>query len=174
MKLKKPIDKILQYYTMFINIVNIENYVKKKMKLSTKFRYGARAILEIAKGTKEEPVKRKTISMNEDIPDSYLKNILISLKEAGLIKAIRGAGGGYILSRNASDINFLHILVALEGNLSLVDCLDDPGVCKRVNKCATREIWKKMTTAQEEILHNITIKELLENETTKEITNYNI
>ncbi len=142
------------------------------MKLSTKCRYGARAIIEIARGTGEEPVKRKTIVDNQGIPDSYLKNILISLKNAGVIKALRGAGGGYILSRPASEITFLEIFRALEGEIALVECLNYPDTCDRVNSCSTRDIWKKMTEAHEGVLDKITVKELAEKEKKSDGLNY--
>jgi Rrf2 family protein len=142
------------------------------MKLSTKSRYGSRAILEIARGSRDNPIKRKTIVDNQNIPDSYLKNILISLKESGIIKAIRGADGGYILARPASDINFLEIIRALEGDFSLVECLSDPSVCERVNVCATREIWDKLLKAQEEVLSKITVKEILDNDKNSTHHNY--
>ncbi len=142
------------------------------MKLSTKCRYGARAIIEIASGTREEPVKRKTIVENQGIPDSYLKNILISLKDAGVIKAIRGAGGGYILSRPASEITFLEIFRALEGDLALVECLNYPDSCDRVNVCSTRDIWRKMTEAHEGVLGKITVKELSDKDKKSDGFNY--
>ncbi len=144
------------------------------MKISTKCRYGARAIIEIAKGSKNEPVKRKTIVDNQHIPDSYLKNILISLKEAGLINAIRGSNGGYVLRRASSEITFLEIINALEGNLNLVECLNDPGICDRIEICSTRDIWQKMTQAQEEVLNSITIEELIEKERKSEGLNFSI
>lgn len=142
------------------------------MKLSTKSRYGARAILEIARGTRENPVKRKSIVDNQNIPDSYLKNILITLKESGLINAIRGSGGGYTLARPASEITFLDILNALEGDLSMVECLIDPSACERVDVCATREIWEKLTRAQEDVLKKITVKEILDNDKNCSLHNY--
>ena len=66
------------------------------MKLSTKCRYGTRAVMEIARCYKESPIKRKDIAKNQNISDSYLENILISLKNAGIIDTIRGANGGYL------------------------------------------------------------------------------
>lgn len=142
------------------------------MKISTKSRYGARAILEIAKGTRDNPVKRKMIVDNQNIPDSYLKNILISLKDSGLINAIRGSGGGYILAKSASDITFLEIIRALEGDLSLVECVSNPAVCERADICATREIWKKMTRSQEDVLNNITVKEIIDSDKNPGANNY--
>ncbi|MFC1671046.1 RrF2 family transcriptional regulator [Spirochaetota bacterium] len=144
------------------------------MKLSTKCRYGARAIIEIARSSKDKPVKRKTIVDNQQIPDSYLKNILISLKDAGLIKATRGSKGGYVLSRSSSEITFLEVIQALEGSLTLVDCVNEPGVCDRVDSCTTRDVWRKMTEAQEGVLSNITVKELVEKEGKSKNVNYSI
>jgi Rrf2 family protein len=102
---------------------------------------------------------------NQNIPDSYLKNILILLKESGLIKAIRGSGGGYVLARAPEEITFLEIMRSLEGDLALVDCISDPAVCKRVDVCSTRIIWERMTRAQEDVLGNISIKDIIDNDT---------
>lgn len=142
------------------------------MKLSTKSRYGARAIIEIARGNSENPVKRKTIVNNQRIPDSYLKNILISLKEAGLIKAIRGAGGGYILSRPSSEITFYDIIKSLEGSFIAVECIDNPETCEMSGRCSTRDVWKKMAEAEKDVLSNFTIEKLLGEEGEKDILNY--
>ena len=144
------------------------------MKLSTKCRYGARAVVEIASGLKDVPVKRKTIVDNQNIPDSYLKNILLILKDAGLVRAIRGANGGYVLRRPSSEITFFEILKALGGDLSPVECLRDPKICDKVDICSTRGVWKKMAQAQEEVLNSITVEELIDNDRKPESLNYSI
>jgi len=171
--------KIFDKYNLIVHYVykfseQLLSCQGKKLKLSTKCRYGARAIFEIAKGSRNVPVKRKTIADNQGIPNSYLKNILISLKNAGIIKAIRGSNGGYVLGHPAFEITFLDIVKALEGDLNLVECLVDSSYCNRVNICSTRDIWKKMTQAHEEVLKSITVEELITKGGSSEDLNYYI
>ena len=134
------------------------------MKLSTKCRYGARAVVEIALNYENGPVKRKTISLNQDISDSYLENILLSLKSSGIISTTRGPNGGYVLRRPPSEITFLEVVKALEGDISTVDCIGNPGYCKRNELCSTREVWKKMEEAQVNILKSITVQDIVKKE----------
>ena len=144
------------------------------MKLSTKCRYGSRAVMEIARCSKHGPVKRKDIVKNQQISDSYLENILIALKNGGVIDTIRGANGGYLLRRSASDVTLLEIVNILDGTLSPVECLDNTSVCSRSARCATRIAWERMKQAKEDVLRSITIKELLEHEKENFIPDYSI
>ena len=144
------------------------------MKLSTKCRYGSRAVMEIARNHKSGPVKRKDIVKSQQISDSYLENILISLKNGGVIDTIRGAKGGYMLRRSASEITLLEIVNILDGTLSPVECLDNPSVCSRSARCATRIAWGKMKQAKEEVLRNISVQELVDYEKKTFVTEYSI
>ncbi|MBD3421543.1 MAG: Rrf2 family transcriptional regulator [Chitinivibrionales bacterium] len=135
------------------------------MKLSTKTRYGARAAVEIARHYGKGPIKRKDIVQSQEIPDSYLENILIALKNGGIILTYRGAKGGYALQRPPAQITFLNIANALEGRYVPVDCLEDPEVCKNTARCATRPIWQKLQQAQENVLKSITLEHIIKNET---------
>lgn len=132
------------------------------MRLTTKFRYGSRAVLEIARKGSTGPVKRKDIVLNQGIPDSYLENILIDLKNGGLIKAIRGPRGGFTLIGKPEEISLFDVALVFEGSLSPVDCLDNPEDCHRVGDCVTRSVWKKLKTAQENVLKEATIRSLLD------------
>lgn len=144
------------------------------MKLSTKCRYGSRAVMEIARNYKSGPVKRKDIVKNQQISDSYLENILISLKNGGVIDTTRGAKGGYMLHRSASEITLLEIVNILDGTLSPVECLDNPSVCERASICATRMAWGKMKQAKEEVLRSISVQELVDYEKKTFVTDYSI
>ena len=132
------------------------------MKLTTKCRYGVRAILEIAKNYGKCPTKRKDISRVQDIPDSFLENILIDLKNHGIIMSIRGARGGFMLKRTPDQISMYDILSSLEGKLILVDCIHSPEVCQKSERCVVRGVWGKMQRTQEQILKDTTIQYLLE------------
>ena len=144
------------------------------MKLSTKCRYGSRAVMEIARNYKSGPVKRKDIVKNQQISDSYLENILISLKNGGVIDTIRGAKGGYMLRRSASEITLLEIVNTLDGSLSPVECLDNTSSCEKVARCATRMAWGRMKKAKEDVLRSITIQELVDYEKEKYTQDYSI
>jgi Rrf2 family protein len=132
------------------------------MRLTTKFRYGSRAVLEIARNASAGPVKRKDIVRNQGIPDSYLENILIDLKKGGLIKAIRGPRGGFALIGKPEEISLFDVALVFEGSLSPTDCLLHPESCKRVSKCVTRGVWEKLKAAREKVLKEATISSLLE------------
>jgi Rrf2 family protein len=132
------------------------------MRLSTKGRYGTRAIIEIAKEYGGRPVKRRDIVEAQGIPDSYLENILIALKAAGLVRTIRGAHGGYQLAKDPTEITILDVVQALEGSIAPVHCLEEyREVCRRSKHCPTQSIWNEMYEAMEEVLKKYTLEEVL-------------
>jgi len=131
------------------------------IKISTKGRYGTRAIIDLAIHYRNKPVLLKEIAEREEIPIRYLEQIIIPLKVAGLVKSVRGAKGGYKLARAPEKIKLSEVIRALEGPCCLVECVDDPDYCERVEICPTREIWEKATRALREIFDNITVKDLI-------------
>ena len=92
------------------------------MKLSTKGRYGLRALIDLAQYSEETPVSITSISKRQDISERYLEQLMSMLKKAGIVKSIRGANGGYILARDAKEISVGEVLRALEGSLEPVEC----------------------------------------------------
>ena len=104
------------------------------MKLSTKCRYGTRAMIEIARHYNEGPVKRKDISRSQKISSAYLENILIALKSQNLIRTVRGADGGFILANSPSSITMFQIVSALEGPIVPVECVDKSDACKQFDE----------------------------------------
>ena len=138
------------------------------MKLSTKGRYGTRAMLDIALHKDKGPCVMKDISARQNISPKYLDHILSALRRAGLIKNIRGKGGGYILSRSASAINLKEIIEAVEGSLSPVECVDEPALCDRSNECPTLEVWRRMRDAIAGVLEDTTLESLVEAQRKKE------
>ena len=119
------------------------------MKLSSKCRYGIRAVIEIARNYRKRPTKRKEIAASQDLDDSYLENILIDLKNKNIVGAIRGAKGGFVLKKAPEEITMLYVIESLQGDLSPVECLCTPSICDRVENCVTRPVWQKMKDAQE-------------------------
>ncbi len=134
------------------------------MRLSTKSRYGTRAMVEIARSYPGSQATRRDIAERQQIPDSYLENILASLREAGLIITSRGAGGGCRLARHPGKITVLDIVAALDGPVMPVPCIGEAGVCSRKLGCTTRHIWKELHTAMEAVLARHTLEHLLQQE----------
>ena len=92
------------------------------MKLSTKGRYGLRALIDLALYSENETVSIASISARQNISESYLEQLIAKLRKAGLVTSVRGAGGGYKLAKPASEISVGDILRALEGSLDAVKC----------------------------------------------------
>ncbi len=136
------------------------------MKVSSKCRYGIRAVLEIAKNQTGEPTRRKDISESQGIPSSYLENILITLKHNKIVTSVRGVGGGFILKKLPEEITLLEIFEALQGDLTLLDCIDTPQGCDRFQDCIIRPVWIEMQEAQKEVLRKTTVRNLLDRENT--------
>ena len=134
------------------------------IKLSTKGRYGTRLMQNLAQhyNNGNESVILKNISDEEEISIRYLEQIIIPLKIAKLVKSIRGAGGGYILSRVPSEIKLSEILHALEGSCCLVDCVEDNDYCDRIPTCAANEVWKEATNILKNYFDSLTLQDLIE------------
>lgn len=132
------------------------------MRLPTKARYGMRAILELAIDyEEEEPVLKRDIAARQDISEKYLEQVLIPLRIAGLVRSVRGARGGYLLARDPSRITLLEIVEACIGDVTMVDCTEDPEFCSRVDGCATSIIWKELTEAIRTTLASKTLADLV-------------
>lgn len=135
------------------------------MKLSTKCRYGLRAMIEIARNFNNgPPLNRKAIAHAQRISKAYLENILISLREKNLISASRGASGGFALKRRPSAITVLQVVNALEGSIAPVDCVENPAVCEKAGSCPARKAWWKMHEAQKAALSALSLQDLLDAE----------
>jgi Rrf2 family protein len=131
------------------------------MKISTKFRYGARAMLELASRYGEGPIELKEIAKRENISLKYLEQVIIPLRTAGLVKSVRGSKGGYALAKPPSEICLNDVVEILEGPVNLVECLRDPKVCQKSSSCVTRDIWKEVSDAIYGIFHSITLEEMV-------------
>lgn len=134
------------------------------MKLSTKGRYGLRAMIDLADYSEEMPQSISNIATRQSISDSYLEQLMAKLKKAGLIKSIRGAQGGYVLAKDSKDISVGDILRALEGDLSPVKCgdLDGNSGCSGSDCCVTKNVWKRINDSIQDAVDGITLYELVE------------
>ncbi len=142
------------------------------MKLSTKIRYGARAMLELASHYGEGPVELKEIARIQEISIKYLEQVIIPLRTAGLVKSVRGSKGGYALAKSPSEICLFDVVETLEGPLYLVDCIKDPKLCKRSVTCVTRDIWSDVSEALHRVLKSITLDEMVRRRIEKENGDY--
>ena len=138
------------------------------MKLSTKIRYGARAMLELASHYGEGPIELREIARMQDISMKYLEQVIIPLRTAGLVKSVRGSKGGYSLGRPPAEICLNDVVETLEGPINLVDCLSDSKACKRSSFCVTRDIWADVAEAFHRVLKAITLEEMVRRRIEKE------
>jgi Rrf2 family protein len=138
------------------------------MKLSTKVRYGVRALVDLALYSNDQPVLVQAIAERQNLSRKYLENLLVSLKSAGIVRSLRGARGGYILARPAREITLEMITNALEGPTRLIDCVDDRSACDRIDICSTRDFWKDMTQRLKSLLKETTLEDLVKKAREKE------
>ncbi|MBO8159579.1 Rrf2 family transcriptional regulator [Thermosyntropha sp.] len=137
------------------------------MKLSTRGRYGLRAMLDIARHTeKNEPVSIAAIAQHQDLSERYLEQIMMSLKKAGLVYSSKGAKGGYTLGKKPEDITVGEIIRALEGEISPVECvsLQKSEECIRADFCVTRIIWREVRDVINQVLDKYSLADLLKEE----------
>lgn len=135
------------------------------MKLSTKGRYGLRALVDIAEYSEKIPVSISAISQRQSITVRYLEQILPKLKRAGMIRSIRGAQGGYQMAKDPGEISVGDILRALEGDLTMVDCAELKGeenTCNSAKYCVTKSVWKKINDSIQQTVNSIYLKDLVE------------
>lgn len=133
------------------------------MKLSTKGRYGLRALIDLARYSEAEPVSISSISARQSISERYLEQIMSMLKKAGLVKSIRGAGGGYVLAREQKEISVGDVLRALEGSLEPVECsgfLEEEG-CEAAGSCVTKYVWQKISESINRTVDEIKLEQLV-------------
>ncbi|MCY6959419.1 RrF2 family transcriptional regulator [Clostridium brassicae] len=131
------------------------------MKLSTRGRYGVRAMVDLAIHYGEMPVSIKSIAERQGISESYLEQLFSPLRKAKLIKSIRGAQGGYVLNKQPKEITAADVMEVLEGPIEISTCVDE-GVCSNSNYecCSTRLLWEKVKTSMEDIMKSVTLQDM--------------
>lgn len=133
------------------------------MKLSTKGRYGLRALIDLALYSETEPVSINTIAERQGLSERYLEQLMALLKKNGIVKSIRGASGGYSLAKPASEISVGDILRALEGNLEPVDCggLNPEEGCSASGTCVTKYVWQRINESITNTVDEIMLDQIL-------------
>ena len=137
------------------------------MKLSTKGRYGVRALLDLALHQGEGLILLKDIARRQEVSLPYLEHLITPLIAAGLVKSTRGARGGVVLFKPPSEIKLSEVVELLEGSIAPVDCVNDPKVCHRSAFCVARDVWSEMKDAMSQVLDSTTIQDLVERQRQK-------
>ena len=130
------------------------------MKLSTKGRYGVKAMVDLEIHYGESPISIKSISQRQGISEYYLEQLFSALRKAKLIKSIRGAQGGYVLNKLPEEITVADIMEVLEGPIEISDCVEGT-TCNNGNCCATRLVWQKIKTSIEDVTTSVTLKDIV-------------
>ena len=131
------------------------------MWISTKAQYGLRALIEIGKHP-GEAVPLKDVADKQAISQHYLEQLASQLRRSGFIRSVRGAHGGYKLARAPELIRAWDVVVAMEGSLSPVSCLEDEANCTRVGACATEGLWRDVESAVRNVLSSRTLADLIQ------------
>jgi Rrf2 family protein len=137
------------------------------MKLSTKARYGTRALLDLALHSGEGTVLLKDIARRQEISLPYLEHLISPLVAAGIIKSTRGARGGVLLLKTPAEIKLSEVLELLEGSIAPVDCINNPKICPRSEFCVTRDVWSEMKKVMNGVLESTTLQDLVERQRQK-------
>lgn len=133
------------------------------MKLSTKGRYGLRALIDLAQYSENEAVSISSIAQRQNISESYLEQLVAKLRKAGLVTSIRGAQGGYRLARPASTISVGDVLRALEGNLRAVECsAQTEAGCEGADVCVTKYVWQRINESIAKTVDEMMLDQLVE------------
>ena len=132
------------------------------MKLSTKGRYGVKAMVELAINYGKDPISIKTIAEKQKISEYYLEQLFAPLRKANIITSNRGAQGGYILSRAPEEISVYDIIAVLEGPIEISQCLDEGVTCDNTDCCATRLLWSRLKKSIDDITKSTSLKDIVD------------
>ena len=133
------------------------------MKISTKGRYALRMMIDIAENQDKGYVALKDIAARQEISKKYLEQIALYLSQCGMLKAVRGYQGGYMLAHDTRDYTVAQILSAVEGSLAPVSCLESPvNTCPRREGCKTLPMWMSLNRRIQEYLNSVTLADVVE------------
>ena len=133
------------------------------MKLSTKGRYGLRAMIDLAQYSEHEAVSISSIAQRQSISESYLEQLVAKLRKAGLVQGIRGAQGGYRLARPSNQVSVGDVLRALEGKLEAVECSADTDEgCQGSDLCVTKYVWQRINESIARTVDEMMLEQLVE------------
>ncbi|MEM5947916.1 Rrf2 family transcriptional regulator [Spirochaetia bacterium 38H-sp] len=136
------------------------------MRITTKGRYGLRALLNLAMSAETKPVPIKTIAEEEGISPEFLEQIFFKLRKSGIIDSVRGPGGGFIIKRPLEEISIKDIFDAVEEDLGITPCTEDetktgPELCSKAETCLLHGIWQETATHLRNYFASISLKDLI-------------
>ncbi len=131
------------------------------MKFSTRVRYAMRAMLELALQADAPSVSSREVAARQKVSEKYVGQLLAQLRTAGLVHSVRGQGGGFRLARPSKEIRLLDVVLAFEGTLAPVPCVDEPDRCTRAPDCVTRDLWCELKESLETPLQKSTLADLV-------------
>ncbi|NLE26402.1 MAG: Rrf2 family transcriptional regulator [Clostridiaceae bacterium] len=132
------------------------------MKISTKGRYGLRAMVDLAIHAQSEHVALSAVAERQNISTNYLEQVFSGLRKAGLVKSVKGAQGGYVLAENPENIKVGTILRVLEGNLSVIDGIETQNIDgKSIQYCLKQSVWDKIDESISNVVDSITLEDLV-------------
>ncbi|MCL1964146.1 MAG: Rrf2 family transcriptional regulator [Firmicutes bacterium] len=131
------------------------------MKLSTRCRYGIHAMFDLAQNVGNGPQTIRAIAERQLIPEQYLEQIIGVLRREGFVDSVRGAQGGYMLSRPTSEITIGELLRLLEGPVLMADCIGDADACVRSGQCPSRLVWERLTDCINKVIDSVTLTDML-------------
>ena len=133
------------------------------MKISTKGRYALRMMVDIAEHQKDGYVTLKDVALRQGISKKYLEQIALHISQAGMLRAVRGYQGGYMLARPAAEYSVDSILQVVEGSMAPVSCLEQrPNACERCEVCKTPPVWQGLQKLINDYLKGITLEDIVE------------
>jgi Rrf2 family protein len=137
------------------------------MKINTRVRYAIRMMADIAKHANGTPVPLKDVAERQQLSKLYLSQLATPLRNGALLRSVWGNKGGYVLGRPAVEINLLDIMEAVDGPVSIIECVQSPGNCERAEMCESINVWRKINDAVTETLQQYTLRDLAESESSK-------
>ncbi len=154
------IDKI--YTRKYSETVGIKSE-GETMKISTKGRYALRIMIDLAMHLDRGPIRVKDIANRQNISEKYLEQIIALFNKAGYVKSIRGAQGGYLLTKEPKDYTAGMILRLAEGSIAPVSCVEDATEnCEKRGACVSAMLWQKMNDAVNDVVDNTTLQDLVD------------
>ena len=131
------------------------------MRLSTKSRYGIKALIDLANLPENDPVSIKDIAGRQNISRRYLENIFNTLKKHGILNSTRGKGGGFHFAKPLEEIFLIEIIDILEEKTTLAECINETDTCNNTAFCNTRKIWIKLDNLVRDSLSGIKLSDLM-------------
>lgn len=144
------------------------------MKLSTRTRYGIRAILELAENYGNGPLQLRVIARDQGVSVKYLEQLMAMLKSAGIVRSVRGSKGGYVLAKSPAQVRVSECFECLEGSVITTECVEDESFCERTSDCIARQLWTEVQKTVMEVLQSKTLQNLVDMAKKNQAIHYHI